>query len=342
MIRYSSDEAAALRIPFLDHIKATGTPETFPGLVFTRPDQELRLANFVIISRFSVGKKYRPAGLGNIPCSLCSGKSPKYLKGSLVHFDDGYIRLFGHICAATHLGKAKVEEALAAYKNQTQLEASNGFLAEALPKLPKVLAEIEALKRRAELVQRAKGELERSAPLLMRVLRRLDKTYPGILFVEFIKPHDPAKSDRSRAVEHIDFGRLDGYKFLASSYDPLKKLSQLLADFDALKFGNGTNALESYLKSGGSTPHLAKRIQKLGRGVIAAEADIVMGMDFMLRANLTRLKNWHNHPATVVIGGFTLDAIRARVRDDGKTWANVPFSDGMTIPSTETIRSLVS
>jgi hypothetical protein len=342
MTIYSLDEATALRGPFLDHNQATGMPESFPGLVFTRPDEDLQTAKFVIITPFSIDRKHRPAGSGAIPCSLCSNESGKYLEGRLVWFEDGQIRLIGHLCATTLLGKTRVKDALASFKAQAALLADEGYLARALPRLAAIRDEIEALRRTASSVQRAKSDVERAAPTLMRLLRRMDKSNRGDLFVDFMKPRDSTVFSRENSPERVSFGRLDGRKFLSSTFFPLERLNALIADFEDLNLGDGTDAVEAFVRYGGTIPHLAKRLRKLVRDTLGLQADVDDSLGFMRRANLARLRAWFIHPATMVSGNLVLDSIRARVRDDGKAFANLPFSDSEQIPPLETVKSLIA
>ena len=103
--RPTEDEVAR----FLDHVRRTGQPETFPTICRTTPSA---LSRPVFLRKFSVERSRRPDG-DEAPCPICSPNDPKYLHDAyLVWYpDEGVIRAIGPECGDSVFGGTAYAEA---------------------------------------------------------------------------------------------------------------------------------------------------------------------------------------------------------------------------------------
>ena len=95
---------------FLEHVRRTAEPETFPTISHSMPRADSRP---IFLRRFDVDRKKRPNG-DMAPCPICSPNDAKFLNnGYLVWYpDEGVIRAIGPECGDTVFGGDQYAKAL--------------------------------------------------------------------------------------------------------------------------------------------------------------------------------------------------------------------------------------
>lgn len=85
-----------------EHIKLTGTPESFAGMILRPlpPDATVEL----VLKGYTIDRSKRADGQ-RAPCAQCSSASPKYLNGGVIWCrQDGWMRQFGCDCVERAIG----------------------------------------------------------------------------------------------------------------------------------------------------------------------------------------------------------------------------------------------
>ncbi|MFO1083792.1 MAG: hypothetical protein U1E21_04450 [Reyranellaceae bacterium] len=85
-----------------EHIRLTGTPETFPGMILRPLPPEATVE--LVLKSYTIDRSKR-ADRDRAPCAQCSPASPKYLNGGAIWCQqDGWMRQFGCDCVERAIG----------------------------------------------------------------------------------------------------------------------------------------------------------------------------------------------------------------------------------------------
>ncbi|WP_027052794.1 hypothetical protein [Mesorhizobium erdmanii] len=217
-----------LRDQFIEHVKQTYQPETFPGLYWGRLNKN---EPFEIIHMFAVDRKKRPEG-DYIPCPMCQRRE-KFLEGSFVFiFSRQCIAVIGHDCASAEVKHA----AFSKKKQDDERRQQEDFLMARLMHVPSMLRELEALKPIATEIESVFHDFRRQAPTIQRVLRQVRKTGGEYILTEMIDNEAARYDDRlpKKVARDSHFGSLRGDALVRTSCKflvELRKYEQWLLSF---------------------------------------------------------------------------------------------------------------
>lgn len=137
---YPDCPSSAVVAAFLEHVRLTGEPETFPTISTTRPPDKLR----VLHTPVHMPDKRRADG-GRAPCPLCSPTSSKWLsRGALIWCaDTAAIYAIGPRCS-TGPWRQKIEIAINAFNEADQAKRD----------AQRLVAHLEALETKLDWIGR--------------------------------------------------------------------------------------------------------------------------------------------------------------------------------------------
>ncbi|MBN1916712.1 MAG: hypothetical protein JW889_02285 [Verrucomicrobia bacterium] len=234
---------------FLDHVRQTGQPETFPDLDWSHPPA---WSTPFILKNFDVDRKKRPDG-DMAPCAICSPRRPKCLKKLyLIYYElEGVVRVIGPECGAQIEGGELFVAELTAFKRRERQQRAEATLEQKLPFVPQMIVALDALRPALTEADRLHRKLRGDNSAIARQFRQLKNQGGGLLTVSVeIEPQrkevEPADgddvddNDRPERVGPRGFGRgvdtytesfgvLVGEAMFASSFTPLENLDDLLA-----------------------------------------------------------------------------------------------------------------
>jgi hypothetical protein len=172
---------------FLDHVRETGEPESFPGICRTKPP---RASRPIFLRRFDIDRKKRRDGQ-MAPCPICSPNDSKFLHGGYLAWypDEGVIRAIGPECGDTVFGGTAYAEAKETFDREERERRAVEFLEKNLHKALAMIAALEAIRSAAIEADRLYAELKRRAPIAQRVLRGI-RTGSGLLKVSIVTERD--------------------------------------------------------------------------------------------------------------------------------------------------------
>lgn len=208
---------------FLQHVRDTGEPESFPSITTTKPPPDSRP---VFLRRFSIDRKRRRDG-EMAPCPICSPASPKYLhEGYLTWYpDEQVIRAIGPECGDTVFGGTQYAEAKAVFDLAERERLAVEFLQRNLPKALSMLVALQALEDAAIEAERLHEQLRKGAPRVHAKLRQM-KSAGGAISVSIVR--EKTKKDDARSIGPRGFGKAD------SDYDSTEEVFGHLPDTTAL------------------------------------------------------------------------------------------------------------
>lgn len=229
---------------FGKHVKATGCPETYPGLY---QDKIARDAEFKLLRKFSIDRKKRPNG-DMAFCPRC-GHEDKFLHGDLAWFPKLQVcAAIGH-CCASHEARADAERE---FKWREKLRYEEDYLLAALPLLGRQFEIIQELKPDCAEALRIYRQFRLQAMPAHSDLRRLKDQFSGHLMVTSVIGGAP-EADQERQNDYVgpagfrgkgrynvdtrdtDLGLMAGLVALNKDFNPVKELTdieRMVASFD--------------------------------------------------------------------------------------------------------------
>ncbi|QGZ94965.1 hypothetical protein [Terricaulis silvestris] len=125
------DDAYCAR--FRAHIIKHGTPVTFPGLAWTKPDPDDPPKPLTDFATPETLRKRVPKS----PCPICSPHSPKYYEGKLCwSAGDKRVRAIGHECGHDFYDGDTYADEVREFEEKAAEDAARGYLQDAISKLP--------------------------------------------------------------------------------------------------------------------------------------------------------------------------------------------------------------
>lgn len=269
---------------FDDHVRATGSPETFDRISTTRPPPTGALA---VLAEFRAQKGKRPRG-DFAPCPICSPDSPQFLHGLLIWCEaTAAIYAIGMDCGHTLDREGRLDRALSAYNRQETRRRLEDQLLEQLPRVPHMRRWIAAHMPVAEAADRLSHGFRRRAPIVFKVVKQaFDRN--GELPVREPEGEQP----------RTDPVRLVGPSFVKTSFGAevrLKRADELLLALD-----NGEDELEC-IEAIGRMPEVQlvkalKFLKTAGREVAKVFEFLADCADFVSPENMARLVKWSETP----------------------------------------------
>lgn len=262
-----------MRQPFLEHLRETGEPETFPGLAWSKPPPG---APFVLIVKdFRVDVNKRRGG-EMIPCAACATEK-KFATGCLAFYpEEELIRVVGNNC-----GDIRRAEANAEYKQRTERGATSEFLLQSLPQVERYLANAEGLRPAAEHAQALSNQVRRKARTFCKAVVREAKQ-GGDHLTKLVFAED---ADGRDASHRVTIHRLTGSGFLRPSFEPATKLGLAITRLRVCHFGDEEGSLNWLVDHVEDYEELAKLAVVLKNAL--ATVDEVRSLLSIARAFLT-------------------------------------------------------
>jgi len=222
-VNFSTKPSDAIIDAFLQSVRDTGEPETFPSITTTKPPPDSKP---VFLRRFSIDRKCRRDG-EMAPCPICSPASPKYLhEGYLTWYpDEQVIRAIGPECGDAVFGGTQYAEAKAAFDLVERERLAVEFLQKNLPKTLSMLVALRSLEDAAVEAERLHEQMRRGAPRIHAKLRHM-KSAGGAISVSIVR--EKTKKDDARSIGPRGFGKAD------SDYDSTEEVFGHLPDTTAL------------------------------------------------------------------------------------------------------------
>lgn len=223
---------------FLEHVRKTGQPETFPTICTTKP---IALSVPVFLCRFDIDRKKRP-NWDEAPCSICSPNAPKFLhEGYFVWYpDEGVIRAIGPECGDTIFGGNLYAQAKEAFDKEERERQAVAFLERNYLKLPAMLAALQAIRTAAVEAFAIHVQFKKEAPRIHKMLRQI-KNAGGSLRVsivvqrEEVEDEDRIEGPRGFGKAESDYdsydeilGQLPLSVALQAEFDPLVDLNEII------------------------------------------------------------------------------------------------------------------
>lgn len=324
-----------LRTGFVEHIKLTYSPETFPGLYWGRLSKN---EPFEIIHQFAVDRKKRPEG-DYIPCPMCR-KREKFLEGSLVFiFARQCIAIIGHDCASAEVKHA----ALSKKKQDDERRQHEDFLMSRLVHVPGMLRELQALEEIATEIEGIFHTFRTGAPTIQKALRQVRKAGGDYILTEMVD--NPAAEFDERLPKKLArdyrFGHLRGdalvrasCKFLAD----IRRYQQWLLSFDGCDDEEKAMEATIGLLERKEAAKAVRYIGEAGRRTERLKLDMSLACSFFDEGHVEDMKEWardprQTHPFKVDRhlrqDGVAVILSKAATKDDEREYARLFLSNGL-------------
>ena len=295
--RTYNNEPRHLEQPFREHVRATGQPETFPGV---HMGQVAKTEFFTILTEFTVEPTKRPDGK-RAPCPMCQHED-HYLKGALVYFPRlKVVAPIGHECAdKKNLRAAKDER-----KRQKDKDLELDFLFQQLPLLDQRRAWIGRARDEAESATRVYRAFKGRGGEFHKVLRGAIKQSAGTLVVHEVvwgemSSVGPAaiRSEGGVQTKDVVYGQLSGDVALLANYAPLAELDAAWRTLGDVPCGSGEDEVLDYITALSDTDRRALYLrQRDGYFMMCKFLDRLENfMRFFDPENLNRISHWAAHP----------------------------------------------
>lgn len=333
---------------FLDHVRNTGQPETFPDIERYPPPEGSRP---YILCRFGVDRKKRPER-DMAPCAMCSPFHEKCLEDlCLVWYEDeGAVRVIGPECGNGLDGGALLNAERRAFDRRQRQNRAERFLENNLPKIPAWISALHELRPSLAEAERLHRKFRHDHGAIAKKFRQIKNQAGGILSVSIEiartrtdQREDGAESDErdkrvgpkgfGKGPDAVDsyteqFGVLNGATMFAANFEPLSDLDGLIALASALPELFSIEETFDWICEQESLEFFEQLVEQIRRiqvgfNRLVQHADSVIS--FFSLPHFDRLNAWGTHPectfslnATHAQGVFTLehDARRARMKPD--------------------------
>jgi hypothetical protein len=309
-----------LRDEFIDHVKQTYTPETFPGLYWGRLNKN---EPFEVIETFAVDRKKRPGG-DYIPCPMCQRRE-KFLEGAFVFiFARQCIAVIGRDCASAETRHA----AFSKKKQDDARRQQEDFLMSRLVHVPGMLRELEALKPIATEIEGIYHNFRRNAPSIQGTLRQVRKAGGEYVLTEMID-NEAAEFDArlpKKLARDRYFGSLRGDALVGASckfLTEVRRYEQWLLSFDGCDDEEKAMEATIGLLERKEAAMAVKYIGEAGRRIEKLKWAMSAACSFFAEPHIEDMKEWAGdrlNPAP-----FTVDR---HVRNDGVSLTLTRSKDG--------------
>lgn len=236
MSLYPSRPDSTLIAAFLDHVRETGSPETFPTICRTKPPVNSKPE---FLSYFDIDRKKRPNG-DEAPCPICSPTSPKFLyDGCLVWYpDEGVIRAIGPECGDSIFGGTMYADARDRFDRTERERRASEFLERNYPKLLQMLVALEAIRPATLEAARLYADFKRKAPAIQKEFRKINNRDSGTLKVTVVQervandnrvegPRGFGKTDSEYDSHDEIIGQLPNCTLFLSRFDPVAERREI-------------------------------------------------------------------------------------------------------------------
>jgi hypothetical protein len=326
-----------------EHIRQTGTPESFPGVILkplplgARPELVLR--------NYTIDRSKREDGQ-YAPCAQCSPHAPKYLTGGVIWCPDGWLRQFGCDCVEKAIGGAAFRTMnLERVQLEAEREADDFLLSNWawVSRLRDYVQEASVVaaalaENRDAIDTKLRGwrskvrEAARSSDsqLVVSRRRRIERDESG----ERIGPRGFGGSDGYETVQEA-IGPFVGRIAVSASFDPAAWVQEVESLIPAGCWDTADSAFE--VTAGWSTAQRVERVRHLrdaaSRTAIVSRK-IEEGRQFFTAEALRRLGRWGGDREAALPFTVRMSTGEAVIQYDGKV-CQVRLLDGLRVPQFE-------
>jgi hypothetical protein len=279
---------------FIDHVKRTGDPNSFPGIVTSRPPADAEIVWLTEIITVPVQK--RPDRT-MIPCPWCSPSRPKFKKGRLCLFPaEGAIRFIGWECAKSHIDAERLATANRRWKEDRRRELRDAWLRANCHRAPEYMQLAEDLQLAAAACDAFHHSFRKDSSDihadLARTVRRGELVVYGT--------PDPALGG-DRASFSRRFGLLQGTAVLRANPHLKDKLRAVVASL-------GTVTQDARRAIGGGLTHMNEsrrdaleiKLREAHKDLVKVITTILEFQAFLHESNIELLNVWCQHPGSEI------------------------------------------
>lgn len=293
---------------FRDHVRRTGSPETFPTIERSPPPKD---SQPVILTRFDVDPEKRPR-LDYAPCAICSPFKPKAIHNlALVYYpDEGVIRVIGPECSKD-LKNYKI--AFDVFDDDKNRKTYENIIEHKLPNINQINNSMEELRVACDEAERIHKKISKFGGVLTKTLRKASKDNGRLSLDVNQEKDDKSKSiseigpagyssqfgGKGSKTSRIDFGPMPGEEIFRSHFAPAKKAAILSGMVKGMPLCGDSNEAFEWLCSNEDLADLERvstdiknvesEFGKIKRSINACREFIDSGF-------LTRLHSWGQHP----------------------------------------------
>ncbi len=314
---------------FLDHVRRTGQPETFPTIERLPPPPNSRP---VIRCKFDVDRAKRPQ-VDMAPCAICSPFKPKCLHDMLLVYypDEGVIRAIGPECGEQIENGAEYRLAKLNYEIERQRSRAEAYIEDKLPRVPQIQVELGRIENAARESTRLHESFRRKAGVIMNALHRVGTDSGGLLTINAVLSRSSEENFEgprgfgkgvSSSTEY--FGPLNGLRMLKGRFNPLADWHELKDLSRSLPMVTTSDEAFYWICNNETLAALQlveSRLRTLDLGYEKLVADIGDVRTFFDPAFFDRLGKWGRHPDNLLRlvaeengGIFTLSAGKSIVK----------------------------
>ena len=294
---YKDMPGSYLREAFIAHIRATGTPESFPGI---HPGPIDKAEPFCKLTDFSIDRGRRPGG-DMAFCPMCHQLN-KILQGSLIYLTRiRAVAAIGHECAVRENRAAAEKD----YRARRDRETWEDYLIGSLPHVAAKLAAINVVRPAADEATRVVRRLQKDAPGAVRQLRETNRTHGGQLIIAETIDATIARIGPSgfqgangRQTRDIMFGLLIGTTAIITNYNPARELDQIGAILEKCPMcTTEEEALEAVCQlTEKDCKWTATNLRETDRSFRRFQSRIADFCSFFTTDNIARIDAWTRHP----------------------------------------------
>lgn len=299
-----------LKADFLDHVRSTGEPETFPGI---HPGPLSKSEPFQIIVPFDVDAAKRPNG-DWAPCPMCRHPN-KYLSGRFVYLPRlQAVAAIGCECANVENSKAAINE----YRAHLDRRQDEEYLLDNLHLVPSCVRVLNDAMPIAVEVRRICRIFKNKGAAIRDRLARISRGGGRLVLSEEISEDLAATGPRGfgsgggRDTRDIELGFLKGSTALLREYDPVKELQRIATSLAPLQLSSSdVETLELLLSAPPREIALvATRIREAAKAYERFRERLHDAAAFFATDNLQLIATWGRHPLQP--DQFTLELLSER------------------------------
>lgn len=273
---------------WFEHIRQTGSPETFESISTSKPENadNLRLLSAEILVPVA-----RREGGELVPCPICSPWKPKFKIGRMAWFpSDQALRFIGNKCAATHFGDA-FREADQRWRREARLQYLSRVCPPVVEQQDELRRVVTGLLEVGYALQFVRQQIDKHADQFIYLLRREGERNGGAL----VERRDlGVKDSQGRSIfENVTIATMRGLEFLRTDFAPADTAKELKRIVDDLSEPLPIWEVGSDDDRGGDIL-LARGVPIAGlpKRVIDLHAQMANAQQFLAQDNIEGIETW--------------------------------------------------
>lgn len=277
------------------------TPETIPGLIWSKPD--FADPDHKIVRTFAIERKKR-TGMEMIPCAICSNDHPKFLEGAVLWSPDGWLRVIGHRCAAKpeHFGVSGYN-ALRKAKQQEELDnAAWNWLSSNIEAVRPLIAAVELFRDTAKIIESEQKVFFSKVKDLAELLAIRVQHHRGNLSVQqelsgariVAEAAGEGRRASQARYEVVDFGAMIGHAFLVRPrHKRSRQLESIIEALQQVPKGEGERPMLDLIEGGQvAVNRVAGVVLRAMQRVLLLAEQCADAQRFTSLENITLLEEW--------------------------------------------------